>query len=134
MNGHGEEDSLGCGGGTELTKEYVKAQPAGSLDKCRLVIYRSCLTALGGNGEGADNLAKATQERGATTVIGFQQKISTNQANTWLEGFCNAIAGGSTVYDACAKGLTDVKSQYGENRTGYTETATIFGSYSQTFN
>ena len=132
VNGHGEKEALGCGNGTELTKDYVKAQPAGSLSDCKLIIYRSCLTALGGNGEGADNLAKATQERGAKTVIGFQQSILTNQANTWLEGFCNAIAAGQSVEQAKDDAIAYVSRHYSGN-TGYTETAVIFGAADQRF-
>ncbi len=133
VNGHGQKESLGCGGGTELTKEYVKAQPAGSLNNCRLVIYRSCLTALGGNDEHADNLAKATQERGAKTVIGFQESILTNQANTWLEGFCNAIAAGQSVEQAKDEALNHVKEAHGSTNTGYTDSAVVFGAANQTF-
>ena len=120
-------------GSSYLTRDYVPSQPAGSLNNCRLVIYRSCLTALGGNGEGADNLAKATQERGATTVIGFQQKISTNHADTWLDGFCNAIVAGRSVEQAKDEALNHVKEVHGSTNTGYTDSAVVFGAANQTF-
>ena len=128
INGHGSKESIGCGGGTELTKEFVKAQPAGSLSGCKLVIYRSCLTARGG--EYADNLSSATQGRGARTVVGFQESINTLQANTWLEGFRIYIASGYSVQDAC-KLATDYTNSNHEGKLGYTDTWVVCGDKTQ---
>ena len=135
FNGHGLQTSVSCGGGSSsLTREYVLSQPTGSLSNCKLVVYKACLTALGGKSDEGDppiNLAQATAERGATTVVGFQGSILINQADTWMTAFCNGIAGGQTVEKACENATKVVDNQYTD--LGFTDTYFIFGTASQTF-
>ena len=128
--GHGAPTFVDCGGGSSLTREYVLSQPAGSLSNCRLVVYLTCEAGKGGI-DGA-NLAQATVDRGATTVIAFREKIGVIQSDTWMEGFCNALASRETVYDACASALRYVKKHHGEHSTGFTESAVPFGETTPT--
>ena len=131
FNGHGAPTYVICGGGSSnLTRDYVLSQPTGSLSNCRLVVYNSCQTAQGG--VGAANLAQATLDRGAKTVVGFQESISVNQADTWMTAFCNGIAGGQTVQDACNYATGVVANQH-NNDYGFTNTWVILGNASQTF-
>ena len=131
--GHGAPTFVDCSGGSaSLTRDYVLSQPTGSLSNCRLVVYLTCQAGQGG--VGGDNLAQATVDRGAKTVVAFQTNIDSIKSDTWLKGFCDAIIGGQSVYQAKNAALQYVKNVHGQNNTGYTETATIFGSYGQTFN
>ena len=133
FNGHGAPTYVICGGGSSnLTRDYVLSQPSGSLNNCRLVVYNACQAASGG--VGAANLAQATVDRGATTVVGFRENILVNQADTWMTAFCNGIAAGDLVEEAKNAALQYVKNEYGVNNVGYTDTAVVFGNSLQTLN
>ena len=129
FNGHGNKTLVSCGGGSsDLTRDYVLSQPAGSLSDCRLVVYLACLTANGGIG-GA-NLAQATVDRGAKTVIAFQESIGVNQSDTWLEGFCQALAGGNTV-QAAGEYAVEYTSRKYDGKMAFTDTWLPFGDSNQ---
>ena len=131
FNGHGHKTYISCGGGSSsLTRDYVLSQPAGSLSNCRLVVYVACLTANGG--VGGANLAQATLDRGAKTVIAFQESIGVTQSDTWLEGFCQALAGGSTV-QAAGEYAVEYTSQKYDGKMAFTDTWLPFGDSNQRF-
>ena len=137
FDGHGEPSYIICGQEeteqeeteqerTQLTRNYILSQPANSLD-CRLVVYKACLA--GSGGRGAANLAQATVDRGATTVVAFKDVIGINHANAWVTEFCQLLLAKKSVYDAAIGALTKVEDEYGEY--GGTETVVVFGSTTQ---
>ena len=130
FNGHGAPTFIICGGeSSTLTRDYVLSQPAGSLSNCKLVVYNSCETAAGG--VGAENLAQATISRGATTVVGFKQKVSVNQSDTWMTAFCQALAGGRSVNEAISDAYNAVHGKYGDDHMGNVGSVEVFGQGGQ---
>ena len=128
--GHGAPTFVDCGGGSSLTRDYVLSQPAGSLSDCRLVVYLTCEAGKGGI-DGA-NLAQATVDRGATTVIAFREKIGVIQSDTWMEEFCNALASGKTVNEA-GKEADKYTSEKYDGKIAFTDTWLPFGTRDQQF-
>lgn len=104
FNSHGAKDRVRMSdvapGDTEayLTMEHIKALPSGALNDLKLVIYIACSTAKGG--ASADNLFKATVDKGAQIVIGFSEAIFDPECNYWNEGFFYKLSQSSTVREA----------------------------------
>ena len=66
-----------------------------------LVVYGACLT--GANPEGANpaqNLAQATVNAGATTVVGFNTDVKADATNDWCAAFTYWLGQGWSVSDA----------------------------------
>ena len=59
----------------------------------------------GRGGDGAYNLVNATYEKGASTVIGFEEEIIRKAANVWCDGFFESLiidgTNNRTLYDVC---------------------------------
>ncbi len=104
FNTHGSFDkikmthTLAGDSGEYLTMQQVKALPAGAFDDTKMVIYIACNTATGG--ASADNLFKATVDKGAEIVIGFSGQIYDPECNYWMEAFFKKLSEKGTVLDA----------------------------------
>lgn len=81
-----------------LTMEQVKVLPDGAFSNTKLVVYIACLTAEGG--ASADNLFKATVDKGAEIVIGFSNVIKSTECDFWNEEFCRALSEKCSVSEA----------------------------------
>ena len=87
---------------------------ADALARTKVVIYGACLTAAGViNGS---NIAKATYDAGADTVIGFQNRVEAFACNRWREKFFYYYAmycenEDMTILDVCQSTDLYVRSQ-----------------------
>ena len=99
IRSHGAQNRIVLGDG-DLTRSDVLSWSSSRLNDMRLVLYSACST--GAGGASADNLVNATFDRGAKTVIGFQDAVNCDQANTWTkEFFIAAGERGKSVGEAC---------------------------------
>ncbi len=103
----GESDSV-------LTMAQVKALPAGAFSNTKMVVYIACLTAKGG--ATANNLFKATVDKGAEIVIGFSGKIQTIECNFWNQEFFRVLSNRGTVAEAIQK-AQEYASEKGNSST-----------------
>ena len=64
-----------------------------------MVIYGACLTGKGRSTE--SNLVNATQSKGASVVIGFEENVWSSEVNCWCSAFFDSLSKGLTIYKAC---------------------------------
>lgn len=81
-----------------LCGDDINNLPNDALSNIKLAVFVGCNTA--GPGP-TDKLPRAVVIKGATTAIGFEDTIYTNEANDWVEDFFGKLAQGTNAYDAC---------------------------------
>lgn len=107
---HGSRTDISVSDGF-LSMEDLSVLPTNYLIRSELIVYGACLTASQSTGS---NLVNATIQRGARTVIGFEDPIGSDACNFWCEKFFEKYADfydneNKTIQDACKKADTHVK-------------------------
>ncbi|MBQ7045113.1 MAG: hypothetical protein IJN65_01310 [Clostridia bacterium] len=120
---HGLQSSVlfnsSTNGETTLTYSQIAALPYGALENELCVIYGTCY---GGQGrENAQNMVNITKEKGAATVIGWEDETCVNQMNVWLEAFLVSSGQGNTISGAIDDALLQVRETYQNNLGGLDE-------------
>ena len=110
---HGSATAIGANQG-DLDRTDLLSLPLNALQRSELIIYGACWTA---NQEAGDNLVDATIQRGARTVIGFEDPIPAYGCNYWCEKFFEyyaeySLVEGKTLLDVCQKTDTYVKRNH----------------------
>lgn len=105
---HGNSQCISPDGIDEgMTKAMVDQLPANDLEGAKLVVYVACKCAEGGSQ--GDNLVKATYQKGAAVVVGFQRTIG-EVCGPWMTGVMKALRQGQTVESAMENGDFEVQA------------------------
>lgn len=81
-----------------MEMEDIKGLPDNALASTRLVYYGACSTASGGST--ANNLVNTTYNKGAKTVIGFQDVVYCDATTIWSSQFFKSICNGVSIAQA----------------------------------
>ncbi len=117
---HGEQEKIILDNSTKngLTVENIEDLEDEIFSNCQLVVYGSCEVASTDNG--SNNIVNATKNKGATTVVGFEQKVNCDSTNTFMEAFFVALSQGKTVNSALSDASKATLEEYGtEDTTQY---------------
>ncbi len=99
---HGSKNSL-TSSYTSLLKSDLDGYPSNTFDYSQIIILGACLTAEGG--EFADNIAQKLVDKGARTVIGFENRVEAGACNEWCKQFAYYL---NLYYNQTDKNLMDV--------------------------
>jgi len=100
---HGSQESILLGN-DPLYASQIDSWQDNSLSHMKLVLYGSCSSGQGGIT--AHNIVNSTYNKGAQTVIGFQDTVVIAHMNTWAKEFVKAAGDEYTirnVEEACAE-------------------------------
>ena len=120
---HGTQTQIVTSDGA-ITISDINALDDDALEYLRFVCLGACSTGRGG--AGANNFVNALFDKGAYTVLGFQNDILVDETNCWMELFMGALTEGKTVEEARDFADTEIQE---DPKVGGRTTYTTYGSY-----
>lgn len=117
-----------------LYNSDIEKLKSNSLSNARLIVYGGCLTAAGGvSSASIKNLTVTSEVKGASTVVGFTEKVSCNGVNFWLKKFFEYLSEGDNIDTALNQAKSDTEDKYPDVNT-HISSCMYRGVWSATFN
>ena len=110
---HGEQDGiiLDNSNHTRFDVSLLDKVPDGTFNNCKLVVYGACSVA--STADGPRNMLNATEDAGVITVVGFEQVVNCDSANTFMTAFFIALSQGKTVNSALYDAKERTQEEHG---------------------
>lgn len=108
VNCHGGPNGIDIGNGS-VENDDILGLPTNDLQGVKLIVYSACAT--GGDNGNDINFVEATYQRGAQTVVGFNENVG-EIVHNWCEGLMTSLSNGNTIHQAMLDGDEEGKNEW----------------------
>ena len=106
---HGSQTSILLNSDS-LTNTVLNKLTSTGLSNCELVFFSACET--GSGGSSGNNIVNKAFQKGATTVMGFQNSVNCGETNNWCQFFFMRLRAGYSIANAITYADTEIAKDY----------------------